>query len=62
MLPSLIFNIFLCNLLLLLFFFLHGVTVTTYADYTIPYSVNKTKDLVIKEIDKFPTFFFSGLT
>ena len=48
-LGSLIFNIFLCDLL----YFPEGVTVASYVDDTTPYSVNKTNDLVIKEIERF---------
>ena len=48
-LDPLICNIFLCEL----FYFLEGVAVASYADDATPYSVNKTKDLVIKEIEHF---------
>ena len=40
------------------FYFLDGVTVASYADDTTPYSVDKTKDLVIKEIEHFSEFLF----
>ena len=49
-----IFNIFLCDL----FYFLDGVTVASYADITTPSSVDKTKDLVIKEMEHFSKFLF----
>ena len=48
-LGSLIFNIFFCNL----FYFLERAAVASYADDTTPYIINRTNDLVIKEIDYF---------
>ena len=36
-----------------LFYFLEGVSVASYVDDTTPCSVNKTNDLVIKEIEHF---------
>ena len=48
-LGPLIFNIFMCDL----FYFLEGVSLASYADDTTPYTVNKTNDLVIKEIEHF---------
>ena len=53
-LDLLIFNIFLYDL----FYFLEGVAVASYADDTTPYSVNKTNDLVIKEIEHFSEVLF----
>ena len=53
-LGPLIFNIFLCDL----FYFLEGVSVASYADDTIPYSANKTNDLVIEEIEHFSEVLF----
>ena len=41
-----------------LFYFLEGVTVASYPDDTTPYSVNKTNDLVIKEIEHFSEVLF----
>ena len=48
-LGPLIFSIFLCDL----FYFLESVPVTSYADDITPYSANKAKNLVIKEIEQF---------
>ena len=45
---------FLCDL----FYFLEGVAVASYTDDTIPYSVNKTNYLVIKEIEHFSEVLF----
>ena len=53
-LDPLIFNIFLCDL----FYFLEGVAVASYADYTTPYTGNKANDLVIKEIQHFSEVLF----
>ena len=53
-LGPLIFNIFLCDL----FYFLEGVPVASYADDTTSYTVNKTNDLVIKEIEHFSEILF----
>ena len=53
-LSPLIFNIFLCDL----FYFLEGVSVASYVHDTTPYSVNKTNDLVIKEIEHFSEVLF----
>ena len=36
-----------------LFYFLEGITESSYADDTTPYSANKTYDLVIKELEHF---------
>ena len=36
-----------------LFYFLESVALASYADYTTPYSANKTTDLVLKEIERF---------
>ena len=52
-----IFNMFLCDL----FYFLDDVTVTSYADDTTSYTVNKEKDLA-KKSNIFPSFFFNDLT
>ena len=51
----LIFNIFLCDL----FSFLDGMKAVSYADDTTFYKANKTKDLVIKEIEHFSKTLFS---
>ena len=53
-LDLLIFNIFLYDL----FYFLEGVAVASYTDDITPYSVNKTNDLVIKEIEHFSEVLF----
>ena len=45
----LIFNIFLCDL----FYFLEGLAVASYTDDSTLYSVNKTKNLVVKEKEHF---------
>ena len=55
---SLIFNIFLSGL----FCFLYRATRTSHTDDTTAYSAKETKVLVIKEIERFSKFFFSGLT
>ena len=57
-LGPLIFRTFLCDL----FYFLDGVTVASYADNILPYSVDKTKYLVIKELEHLYEFFLDGLT
>ena len=44
-----------------LFYFLEGVSVASYADDTIPYSANKTNDLVIEEIEHFSEVLFKVL-
>ena len=54
----LIFNIFLSGL----FCFLYRATTTSHTDDTTAYSAKETKVLVIKEIERFSKFFFSGLT
>ena len=41
-----------------LFYFLEGVAVASNTDYTTPYSVNKTNDVVIKEIEHFSEVLF----
>ena len=53
-LGPLILNIFLCDL----FYFPEGVAVASYADDTTPYSVSKTNDLVMKEIEHFSDVLF----
>ena len=41
-----------------LFYFLESIAVTSYADDTTPYSVNKTNDLVMREIEHFSEVLF----
>ena len=54
MLGPLILRTFLCDFI----HFLDGITVASYADDITPYSVNKTKYLVIKELEHLSEFIF----
>ena len=54
MLGPLIFRTFLCDFI----HFLDGIAVASYADDITPYSVNKTKYLVIKELEHLSEFIF----
>ena len=45
-----------------LILFTRRLAVATYLDDTTPYGANKTNNLVIKETEHFPRFFFDGLT
>ena len=53
-LGPLIISMFLCDLS----YFLDGVSVVIFADDTTPYSVNKPKNIVIKEIGLFSKMYF----
>lgn len=40
------------------YFFLHGVTATSYADETTSYIAQKTNDLVVRKIEQFSNMLF----